>query len=202
MINWISICKKFPGCNCSRSFRHWFASISCSAHWEIFSWSASSDIISNLGCVMSLPCTFYMICLVAININGQQTNFAGNHKNIFNDARVPWSEYRYYDPKTVGLDFEGMISDIKVCCRSVTLHSKNNSPFCVESFDGHPKQHAAVSFISFFVFLTTSICTSVLSSLSPPPSLWGWAVLRHAIELYTISAWYGNSEREGVIFLS
>jgi hypothetical protein len=27
-------------------------------------------------------------------------------------------------------------------------------------------------------------------------------VLRHAIELYTISAWYGNSEREGVIFLS
>ena len=39
---------------------------------------------------------------------------AGNHKNIFNDARVPWSEYRYYDPKTVGLDFEGMIADIKV----------------------------------------------------------------------------------------
>ncbi|KAJ7958542.1 Aspartate aminotransferase [Quillaja saponaria] len=37
----------------------------------------------------------------------------GNHKNIFNDAKVPWSEYRYYDPKTVGLDFEGMISDIK-----------------------------------------------------------------------------------------
>nr|CAN64661.1 hypothetical protein VITISV_034785 [Vitis vinifera] len=37
----------------------------------------------------------------------------GNHKNIFNDARVPWSEYRYYDPKTVGLDFDGMISDIK-----------------------------------------------------------------------------------------
>jgi hypothetical protein len=38
----------------------------------------------------------------------------GNHKNIFNDARVPWSEYRYYDPKTVGLDFEGMIADIEV----------------------------------------------------------------------------------------
>ncbi|GMH07048.1 hypothetical protein Nepgr_008888 [Nepenthes gracilis] len=36
-----------------------------------------------------------------------------NHKDIFNDARVPWSEYRYYDPKTVGLDFEGMIADIK-----------------------------------------------------------------------------------------
>ncbi|KAL4569368.1 hypothetical protein LXL04_025004 [Taraxacum kok-saghyz] len=38
----------------------------------------------------------------------------GNHKNIFNDAKLPWSEYRYYDPKTVGLDFDGMIEDIKV----------------------------------------------------------------------------------------
>jgi aspartate aminotransferase len=37
----------------------------------------------------------------------------GNHKNILNDAGVPWSEYRYFDPKTVGLDFEGMIADIK-----------------------------------------------------------------------------------------
>lgn len=44
---------------------------------------------------------------------------AGNHKNIFNDARVPWSEYRYYDPKTVGLDFQGMISDIKVCAGNI-----------------------------------------------------------------------------------
>lgn len=43
---------------------------------------------------------------------------AGNHKNIFNDARVPWSEYRYYDPKTVGLDFDGMIEDIKVMSAS------------------------------------------------------------------------------------
>ncbi|KAL7235774.1 hypothetical protein ACSBR1_019126 [Camellia fascicularis] len=34
---------------------------------------------------------------------------------LFNDARVPWSEYHYYDPKTVGFDFDGMISDIKVC---------------------------------------------------------------------------------------
>ncbi|MCH80365.1 aspartate aminotransferase, partial [Trifolium medium] len=42
----------------------------------------------------------------------------GNHKNIFNDAGVPWSEYRYYDTKTVGLDFEGMIEDIKVTSRS------------------------------------------------------------------------------------
>ncbi|KAK9947173.1 hypothetical protein M0R45_012607 [Rubus argutus] len=51
----------------------------------------------------------------------------GNHKNIFNDARVPWSEYRYYDPKTVGLDFEGMISDIKTCFVFHELYSPEGS---------------------------------------------------------------------------
>jgi len=40
--------------------------------------------------------------------------FAGNHKNIFNDAGVPWKEYRYFNPKTVGLDFDGMMEDIEV----------------------------------------------------------------------------------------
>nr|AMK47963.1 putative aspartate aminotransferase P2 [Lupinus angustifolius] len=53
-----------------------------------------------------------------------------NHKNIFNDARVPWSEYRYYDPKTVGLDFEGMIEDIKAAPEGtfVLLHGCAHNP--------------------------------------------------------------------------
>ncbi|CAI5990470.1 unnamed protein product [Closterium sp. NIES-64] len=37
----------------------------------------------------------------------------GNHKAIFSDAGVEWKEYRYYDPKTVGLDYDGMLEDIK-----------------------------------------------------------------------------------------
>nr|QMX78322.1 chloroplast aspartate aminotransferase [Cichorium intybus] len=54
----------------------------------------------------------------------------GNHKNIFNDARVPWSEYRYYDPKTVGLDFDGMIEDIKAAPEGsfVLLHGCAHNP--------------------------------------------------------------------------
>nr|CAD1827795.1 unnamed protein product [Ananas comosus var. bracteatus] len=53
-----------------------------------------------------------------------------NHKNIFNDARVPWSEYRYYDPRTVGLDFEGMIADIKAAPDGsfVVLHGCAHNP--------------------------------------------------------------------------
>ncbi|XP_047339559.1 aspartate aminotransferase, chloroplastic-like [Impatiens glandulifera] len=54
----------------------------------------------------------------------------GNHKNIFNDARVPWSEYRYYDPKTVGLDFDGMMSDIKSAPEGsfILLHGCAHNP--------------------------------------------------------------------------
>jgi aspartate aminotransferase len=54
----------------------------------------------------------------------------GNHKNIFNDAKVPWSEYRYYDPKTVGLDFEGMIADIQAAPDGsfVLLHGCAHNP--------------------------------------------------------------------------
>ncbi|XP_047342143.1 aspartate aminotransferase, chloroplastic [Impatiens glandulifera] len=54
----------------------------------------------------------------------------GNHKNIFNDARVPWSEYRYYDPKTVGLDFDGMVSDIKSAPEGsfILLHGCAHNP--------------------------------------------------------------------------
>ena len=36
-----------------------------------------------------------------------------NHKNIFALAGVKWDTYRYFDPETVGLDFEGMIADIQ-----------------------------------------------------------------------------------------
>ena len=37
-----------------------------------------------------------------------------NHHNIFNDAGVGKKEYRYYKPATKGLDFEGLIDDLKV----------------------------------------------------------------------------------------
>lgn len=48
----------------------------------------------------------------------------GNHKNIFTDAGVAWSEYRYFDPETVGLDFAGMVEDLKGAPRGsvVILH--------------------------------------------------------------------------------
>jgi hypothetical protein len=37
-----------------------------------------------------------------------------NHHNIFKDAGVDKKEYSYYKPSTKGLDFEGLLSDLKV----------------------------------------------------------------------------------------
>lgn len=39
----------------------------------------------------------------------------GNHQVIFKDAGVKGIKaYRYYDPKTVGLDINGLLQDLKV----------------------------------------------------------------------------------------
>ncbi|URE07169.1 Aspartate aminotransferase [Musa troglodytarum] len=94
-VTWSKLCLTCPqfvglddlGCYCSRPFRDRFSSSCSSSYSEIFSRCKIFDILSNLGC---------------------------NHENIFNDATVPWSEYRYFDPRTVVLDFDGTIANIKV----------------------------------------------------------------------------------------
>jgi aspartate aminotransferase len=40
-----------------------------------------------------------------------------NHKAVFSDAGLAVEQYRYYDKKTIGLDFEGMLADIKAAPR-------------------------------------------------------------------------------------
>lgn len=35
-----------------------------------------------------------------------------NHNNIFTDSGLPLKQYRYYDPKTKGLDFKGLSEDL------------------------------------------------------------------------------------------
>nr|AIT70208.1 aspartate aminotransferase [Undaria pinnatifida] len=37
----------------------------------------------------------------------------GNHIPIFKNAGLDVRKYRYYDPKTVGLDFQGLLSDVR-----------------------------------------------------------------------------------------
>ena len=54
----------------------------------------------------------------------------GNLQNIFADAGVEWKWYRYFEPKTVGLDFEGMMEDLRGAPEGsvVILHGTDTSP--------------------------------------------------------------------------
>jgi len=58
----------------------------------------------------------------------------GNHKNIFADAGCEWAEYRYYDSKTVGLDLEGMLEDLRAMPQGsvVILHGCAHNPTGVD----------------------------------------------------------------------
>ena len=42
----------------------------------------------------------------------------GNHGNIFKDSGMEVASYRYFDKSTNGLDFKGMLEDLKVIMRS------------------------------------------------------------------------------------
>ena len=53
-------------------------------------------------------------------------------QNIFADAGVEWKMYRYFEPKTVGLDFEGMMEDLRGAPEGsvVVLHgARSSAPF-------------------------------------------------------------------------
>lgn len=53
-----------------------------------------------------------------------------NHKNIFTLAGVKWATYRYFNPETVGLNFDGMIEDIKAAPSGsvILLHGCAHNP--------------------------------------------------------------------------
>ena len=53
-----------------------------------------------------------------------------NHNAVFKDSGLQVEKYRYYNKDTVGLDFEGMIADIKALPRGsvVVLHACAHNP--------------------------------------------------------------------------
>ena len=57
-----------------------------------------------------------------------------NHKAVFSDAGLKVEQYRYYDKKTIGLDFEGMIADIKAAPEgsAFLLHACAHNPTGVD----------------------------------------------------------------------
>ncbi len=58
----------------------------------------------------------------------------GNHANIFRDSGLDVRQYRYFDPKTLGLDLEGMLTDLKAAPAGsvVLIHACAHNPTGVD----------------------------------------------------------------------
>ncbi len=59
----------------------------------------------------------------------------GNHTPIFRDSGLEVRNYRYFDKGTVGLDFEGLKADLKVCHRE-----RVSLPAIYATFQAAPEQ--------------------------------------------------------------
>ncbi len=57
-----------------------------------------------------------------------------NHAAVFKDSRLQVEQYRYYNKDTIGLDFEGMVEDIKKMPKGsiVLLHACAHNPTGVD----------------------------------------------------------------------
>jgi len=57
-----------------------------------------------------------------------------NHAAVFKDSGLKVEKYRYYNPETIGLDFEGMVADIKAMPKNsiVFLHACAHNPTGVD----------------------------------------------------------------------
>lgn len=70
----------------------------------------------------------------------------GNHQSIFGAAGIEVREYRYFDKKTKGLDFTGMIADLEAAAPGsvVMLHTCAHNPTGVDPTEEQWKKIADV----------------------------------------------------------
>ncbi|KAG9772227.1 Aspartate aminotransferase, mitochondrial [Exophiala dermatitidis] len=67
-----------------------------------------------------------------------------NHKAVFSDSGLEVKQYKYYNKDTIGLDFEGMVSDLKAAPEGsiVLLHACAHNP---TGIDPTPEQWRQIS---------------------------------------------------------
>lgn len=67
-----------------------------------------------------------------------------NHKAVFSDSGLEVKQYKYYDKDTIGLDFDGMVADLKAAPNQsmVLLHACAHNP---TGIDPTPEQWQQIS---------------------------------------------------------
>lgn len=65
-----------------------------------------------------------------------------NHQAVFKDSGLKVEKYRYYDQKTIGLDFDGMMEDVKAAPKGSVfmLHACAHNPTGIDPTEAQWKQ--------------------------------------------------------------
>ena len=65
-----------------------------------------------------------------------------NHNAVFKDSGLEVKKYRYYDQNTIGLDFDGMIADVKAAPEGsiILLHACAHNPTGIDPTEAQWKQ--------------------------------------------------------------
>jgi len=83
----------------------------------------------------------------------------GNHKAVFTNSGLKVRTYRYFDKKTKGLDFEGMIEDLQNATpgSTVLLHTCAHNPTGVDpTLDQWKRIYQVVKTRGLFPFFDTA----------------------------------------------
>jgi hypothetical protein len=93
-----------------------------------------------------------------------------NHHNIWRDAGVSKQEFRYYKPQTRGLDFEGMMEDLEVCCDNVVFDGSAISDRCSRVLLGYLTWRGLLCLrdIAFDFIMPHSCCLYGVGKILPP----------------------------------
>ncbi len=127
-----------------------------------FAYGEGSSVIDRLAAVQALSGTgsLRIACVFLARTLGESTSIYipnqtwGNHVNIAKDSGLSVERYRYYDDKTCGLDFDGMLEDLSGLEPGsvVLLHACAHNPTGV---DPTPEQWDALLDIAKSRKLTT-----------------------------------------------
>lgn len=95
---------------------------------------AALQTLSGTGACRVAGDFFRRFKLATGNVIYQPNPTWGNHIPIFKDAGMDVQQYRYYDPKTKGLDFKGMLEDLEAKPKgsAFLLHACAHNPTGVD----------------------------------------------------------------------
>ena len=79
-----------------------------------------------------------------------------NHRNVFSDARLSVKTYRYFDLKTNGLDFDGMISDLRVI--GLSFFASSLFLACFASCSSCIFQFALYPYLFICIYICMYVC--------------------------------------------